>query len=230
VNMQKNAVLILLAGMAGLLSGCNSDGVSAQPAGARPHYANPRKDVARIARIILLEPKNLSADPQISVAFTSALSTALERKSLFGQTVVYRKDPVLAKYQMDYEKFPLETLREIRKAFGCDAIMTGVIRDYRTYPRMTISVRLRLVDISDGDLIWAVEQVWDSTDKELSARMKGFFEQEMRGGYEPLNWKMGLVSPNVFNKFVCYEIGETLTSSNRQAGSLYRLENPETSK
>jgi hypothetical protein len=229
--MRKFVVLILLAPLAGLFSGCDSgDGVGAQPAGARPHYANPRKDMARIARIVLVEPMNLSADPQIPAAFTSALSSALERKSLFGQTVVFRKDQSFAKYQMDYEKYPLETLKELHNAFGCDAIMTGTIRDYRTYPRMAISVRLRLVDLSDGDLIWAIEQVWDSTDKELSARMKGFFEQEMRGGYEPLNWKMGLVSPIVFNKFVCYEIGETLTSSNGEGGSLYRLENQETSK
>jgi hypothetical protein len=214
-----------------LFCGCDSgDGVAPQPAGARPHYANPRKEISRIARIVLVEPMNLSADPQIPVTFTSALSSAMERKSLFGQTVVYRKDPSFAKYQMDYEKYPLETLKELRNAFGCDAILTGTIRDYRTYPRMTISVRLRLVDLTDGDLIWAVEQVWDSTDKELSARMKGFFEQEMRGGYEPLNWKVGLVSPNVFNKFVCYEIGETLTSSKGETGSLYRLETPETSK
>jgi len=205
------------------VSGCSrTEQIS--PAGARPHYANPAKDVKSIGRVIFIEPENLSANPQISIDLTNALSRAIERKNLFGQELVYRNDPVFTKYQLDCEKCPPETLQGVYKAFACDAILTGVIRDYRTYPHLAISLRLRLVDLRDGQLVWAMEQVWDSTDQELEKRMRGFFESQMSGGYEPLNWKLGLVSPNMFNKFVCYEIGETLTANSRNAEAVYRLE------
>jgi hypothetical protein len=193
--------MLMAAGAILLLSGCTgSEEIS--PAGARPHYASPGKDIRTIGRIILVEPANLSAHPQISADMANALSRAIERKNLFGQTLIYRKDPVFARYQLDCDKCPLETLKEVYQAFGCNAMLTGVVRDYQSYPRLAISVKLRLIDLEDGQLIWAMEQVWDSTDKELEKRMKGFFDSEMRGGYEPLNWKMGLVSPNIFNKFV----------------------------
>jgi hypothetical protein len=227
--MPKNFVIILLAGLAGLLPGCaKPEEVAA--AGARPHFSNPRRDLRQVARVILIEPANLSAHPQISADFTNCLSRAIERKSLFGQAVIYRKDPVFSQYQLDCDKCPLETVKEVYKAFGCDAMLTGTIRDYQTYPRLAISVRLRLIDLTDGELIWAMEQVWDTTDKELEKRMKGFFNTEMRGGYEPLNWKMGLVSPNAFLKFVCYEVGETLSSSNDGANAVYRQDGAATSR
>jgi hypothetical protein len=229
--MQKNTLTIVLAAAVWLSGGCScEEGVPAQPAGARPHYANPRKDMSRIARIVLLEPINRSTNPQISVDFTKALSKALDNKSLFGQLVVLRSEPTFIKYQMDYEKYPLETLKTVHKDLGCDAILSGVITDYQTYPRMTISLKLKLVDLTDGELIWAMEQVWDTTDRNIEARLKGFFDQEMRCGYEPLNWKMGMVSPIVFNKFVSYEVAETFTSYGQESERLYRLEAPGTSK
>ena len=212
--MRRNSVLLVMVAAALLPAGCRGP-EQVSPAGARPHYANPRKDIRMTGRIILVEPANLSAHPQVSADFTNALSRAIERKNLFGQIVIYRKDPLFSKYQLDCETCPLETFKEVHTALGADAILTGVIRDYQTYPRLAISVRLRLIDLTDGELVWAMEQVWDTTDKELEKRMRGFFDAEMGGGYEPLSWKMGLVSPNIFNKFVCYEIGETLAPRRR---------------
>lgn len=192
-----------------LMPGCRSP-EQVRPAGARPHYANPRKDIRMVGRIILVEPANLSAHPRISADFTDALSQAIKKKNLFGQIVIYRGDPLFAKHQLGCETCPPEIIKEVQQAFAADAILTGVIRDYQAHPRLAISVRLRLTDLADGELIWAMEQVWDTTDKEIEKRMRGFFETEMGSGYEPLNWRIGLISPHIFNKFVCYEIGETL--------------------
>lgn len=202
----------MLATGAFLLPGCAYHEPVTLP-GPRPHYANPAKNLRGIARIVVVEPANLSAHPKVSIEFTNGLSRALERKNLFGQITVYRQDADFARYQLDCDRCPPRVLREVRKAYGCDAILTGTIRDYQTYPRLAMSVSLRLVDLADGELIWAMEQVWDSTDKAIEERMRGFFATEMREGYDPLNWKLGLISPNVFNKFVCYEIAETLGSS-----------------
>jgi hypothetical protein len=227
--MNKTVGAILLAGALTLLVGCNK-GEEVVAAGARPHYANPNKGMRQIGRIILVEPVNLSTNPQISVDITNGMARALERKNLFGQTVIYRKDPLVKKYQLEFEKNPKETLQEVHKDFGCDAILTGTIRDYQSYPRLAISMRLRMVDLNDGQLIWAMEQVWDSTDQELGKRMRGFFKTEMMDEYQPLNWKLGLVSPNIFNKFVCYEIGETIAVSDSSPERVYSSDEPPAGK
>jgi hypothetical protein len=226
--MQKQAFLIMLAGILAL-AGCKKEEEFAA-AGARPHYTNPNRNMKLVSRVILVEPINQSAHPQISMDLTNSIARALERKNLFGQMVIYRKDPVFKKYQLDYEKSPLETLKQVHKDLGCDAILTGMIRDYQTYPRLAVSLRLRLVDLNNGELLWAMEQVWDSTDLELGKRMKGFFKTEMSDEYQPLNWRMGLVSPNIFNKFVSYEVGETLAAAWGPEKRVYRQSEALTSK
>jgi TolB-like protein len=226
--MHKHAVLILLAGVVAVC-GCRKEEEIA-PAGARAHYANPNKNLSQYHRVILVEPINLSTNPQISVDLTNGIARALERKNLFGLTVIYRKDDIFTKYQLEYEKSPLETLKQVHKDLACDAILTGTIRDYQSYPRLAVSMRLRMVDLNDGELLWAMEQVWDSTDQELAKRMKGFFKTEMTDEYQPLNWRIGLISPNIFNKFVCFEVGETVASSHGASSRLYRPVEPATSK
>jgi hypothetical protein len=52
----------------------------------------------------------------------------------------------------------------------------------------------------------------------------------MMDEYQPLNWKLGMVSPTMFNKFVCYEIGETLAVSNKGWQGGYRQDQPPASK
>jgi hypothetical protein len=55
-----------------------------------------------------------------------------------------------------------------------------------------------------------MEQVWDSTDRQVELRMKEYYDEEIRRGYQPLDWKIMVTSPRAFNKFVVYEIGQTL--------------------
>jgi TolB-like protein len=226
--MRKYAVLILLTGLVAA-SGCKKEEEYAL-AGARPHYANPNKSMRMVNRVMLVEPVNQSTNPQISVDLTNSIARALERKNLFGQMVIYRKDPMFKKYQLEFEKSPLETLKQVRKDLGYDAILTGTIRDYQSYPRLAVSMRLRLVDLNDGELLWAMEQVWDSTDMELAKRMRGFFKTEMTDEFQPLNWRMGLISPNIFNKFVSYEVGETIASAWGPNQAAYRTPDPALSK
>lgn len=220
MTMRKIGMLMLLAGLMAA-SGCQKPEEIIAPS-ARPHYANPNKNLSMYQRVILVEPINMSTNPQISVDLTNGIARALERKGLFGLMVIYRKDPLFKKYQLDYEKSPLETLKAVHKDLGCDAILTGTIRDYQSYPRLGVSMRLRMVDLADGELLWAMEQVWDSTDADLAKRMKGYFKTEMVDEYQPLNWRMGLVSPNIFNKFVCFEVAETVASPRNASSHRYR--------
>ena len=67
-----------------------------------------------------------------------------------------------------------------------------------------------MIDLQEGKIIWALEEVWDSTDKATEQRMQKFFENQMRSGYQPMNWQVLETSPRYFNKFVAYEITQTL--------------------
>jgi len=40
-------------------------------------------------------------------------------------------------------------------------------------------LNLKMIDVCQGRLIWAIEQVWDSTDKQVELRMKRFYKNEL---------------------------------------------------
>ena len=78
-------------------------------------------------------------------------------------------------------------------------------------PRMQIGLYLQLLDLRRGRLVWGLDHTWDTTDRATEQRIKAFFRSRMRDGYGPLDWRMAVTSPKVFQKFVACEVAETLT-------------------
>ena len=75
---------------------------------------------------------------------------------------------------------------------------------------MTVGLRSKLLDLRDGQLVWALEQIWDSADKATEKRIKSYFKSEKRDGFAPLHEKLAAVSPLEFIKFVSYEVAGTI--------------------
>ena len=116
------------------------------------------------------------------------------------------------------EPLTIKQMAAIRKAFGCRAVLIGLVHDYRPHPHMRIGIYFRLLDLDDGKLIWAVDHVWDTTDRALEPRLRDFFFDEMRSGYEPVDWRLALISPRAFWKFVAYEAAQTLAAPRLDQG------------
>jgi hypothetical protein len=45
--------------------------------------------------------------------------------------------------------------------------------------------------------------------------MKQYYKNELRSGYEPMDWELMITSPRNFNRFVVYEVARTLPDVNR---------------
>ncbi len=177
-----------------------------------------------VGRVAIVELGNNSSYPQISSDVTEALFTALQKKQLFGLTIVHQDDPAWRSLQLDLDSGPptqnntfgvpstytLEQLSAIHKTLKCDAVLIGTVTEYHPYPRMAVGLRMKLVDLRDGQLLWALEQVWDSADKTIERRIKEYFQSQMRSGFAPLRERLVVVSPLKFINFVAYEVAETL--------------------
>ena len=188
------------------------------------YYLNPDKDLSTVGRTALVELDNKSSYPQISTDVTEALFQALQKKQLFGLTIVRQSDPAWRSLQLDSNSgsqtqnsafrvpspYTLDQLTAIRKTLKCNAVLIGTITQFKPYPHMAIGLRLKLVDLKDGQLLWALEQIWDSSDKTTEYRIKSYFQYQMRSGYAPLREQLVAVSPLEFIKFVTYEVATTL--------------------
>jgi len=201
-----------------ILSACQFQRVT--PPVPEYYYLNPDKDLSSVGRAALVELNNDSGYPQIPTDVTEALFQSLQKRQLFSLAVVRRNDPAWRSLQLESPSqtqsmkvpptYSLEQLVSMRKTLKCDAVLIGTITQFKPYPHMAIGLRLKLVDLRDGGLLWALEQVWDSSDKATEYRIKSYFQYQMRSGYAPLREQLVAVSPLEFIKFVAYEVAATL--------------------
>ena len=191
-----------------LLSGCRTHSASAPVSDY--YYLNPNNKLSTIGRVAIVELDNDSSYPEISTDITQALYQALQKRQVFGLTVVRQHDPSWRSLQLDRDStYTLEKLLAIREALRCDGVLLGTVTEYRPYPHMTVGLRMKLLDLRDGQLQWALEQIWDSADKTTEKHIKSYFKSEKRSGFAPLHEKLAAVSPLEFIKFVSYEVAGT---------------------
>jgi len=188
------------------------------------YYLNPHKDLSTIGRVALVQLDNDSSYPAIQADVTQALFQALQKKQVFGLTLFEQSDPAWQSLQLKPNTtYSLDELTAIRSTLKCDAILTGTITEYHPYPHMAIGLRLRLIDLADGELVWALEQIWDSADKTTEYRIKDYFRSELRSAFAPLHEELIAISSLKFVKFVAYEAGETISPKKIQKHTILGL-------
>lgn len=193
------------------ISGCSLKLEKDKPTGSLKYYRYPGYSLRLIGRVAMLEMENLSTNQELGRELTRALSEEIHKKQIFGLETLYHTDPKWKSLSLSTDSdISMKQLGDIQKKFSVDAVLYGKVMHYRPYPRNSIGLKLKLLDCTTGRLLWAVEEVWDSTDVKIEERAKLFFKTEMRSGYDPLDWKIVMLSPRIYNKFITHEISEAL--------------------
>lgn len=211
MNNLKTVLLLLPV----LLSGCGLY-MSPEPP-VEGYYLNPNKDLEAIGRTTLVELSNDSPYPKISADATEALFQSLQKRQLFGLTIVRQDNPAWRNLQVDLNTaYTLEQLSKMRNS-GANAVLIGTVTEFQPYPHMTIGLRLKLIDLTDGQLIWGLEQIWDTADKTTQSRIEDYCSDHDLLGVATLREKLGTVSSIKFVKFVAHETAETLQPKRQRA-------------
>jgi hypothetical protein len=179
--------------------------------GTDHYYLTPQNNLSAVGKIAIVELYNDSHYPQIAVDTTQALFQALQKKQISSLTVVRQDDPTWRGLGLDSDgPYTIAQLAAISEALRCDAVLLGTVTQYQPYPHMILGLRLKLVDLRSGQLIWALEQIWDTADQTTEDRIREYFRRQMRSGYGPLREELVSISTIKFIRFVAYEVGETL--------------------
>jgi hypothetical protein len=161
--------------------------------------------------VVLVELSYDDRCPNLRGDMTQALAKAIGDRMLFQVEVVRSDDPEVRELSLRAQgRKTLKDLGELREAFKCDAVLVGLIRHYEPYPRMQMALYLQLLDLKAGRLVWAVDHAWDTRDLATQQRMEEFFDREMADDYGPLDWRIAVVSPRAFQKYVAGEVAGTL--------------------
>jgi hypothetical protein len=190
------------------------------------YYINPYADFSTVGKTVVFELDNLSTHPELSTDLTQAITEAVQKRHLFSLSALYRAESAWRKLDLNgSSSYSLEELSVIRQQSKADAVLFGRINQYHPYPHLLVALHLKLIDLRNGKLLWATEQVWDSTDKSVERRMRLYFNTRMRAGFQPLDWELLITSPRAFNKFIACEVAQTLPRANRYTKRLPTSEN-----
>ena len=192
-----------------VLTGCQSPGNVNAP--AKFYYQNPGKNISGIVRIAIVELQNDSGYPQMSGDITEALFQSLQKKQVFGLTIVKQRDPLWKSLQLEPDTtYTLDQMAAVRQTLKCDGVLIGTITEFKPYPHTTVGLRLKLIDLTNGELLWALEQVWNGSDKITAKRIKKYLkETKSSSGYD-VDEHITAISPIEFIKYVSYEVTQTL--------------------
>jgi len=203
----RSCLLVLVVAFS--LSGCESGGTCIPK--KNYSYINPNLEIAKIGRIAVVELKNDSKYPQASSDITDALFQALQKKQLFGLSIVRQNDPAWRSLQLEADAtYTLEQTTSIRESLKCDGILIGTITEYRPYPHTAVGLRLKILDLRDGQLLWALEQIWDITDSQTEYSIRRYYKSEKSREYSLQKEHLVSVSPMEFIRFVSSEVADTL--------------------
>ena len=208
MNNKITAIIIISA----LLTGCTY--YPATHPKTDHYYINPQKDIFSVGKVAIVELENNSSSPQIAMETTEAIFQAMQKKQIFSISVVRQSDPAWKNLNMDINsKYDIQKFSDVQDALKCNAALLGTITYYQPFPHMAIGLRLKLVDLDDGKLLWALEQIWDTADKTTEKCIKNYFQHQVRSGCAPLGEQVVTISTSKFVKFVAYEVSETLKPS-----------------
>ena len=203
-----NKSILLLTIM--LLGGCAFSIKAFDKPQKQFYYLNPNKDITAIGRVALVELNNESSYPKVSFDITQALYSELLKKQYFGVRPIYQNDAEWKNVQVkNGSAFSLEQLEFMKNNLNCDAIAVGTVIQYHPYPHLMIGLRLQLIDLRDSEVIWGMEQIWDSTDKTTQRKIAGYFSGQKTMQNSPLDERLVGLSSIEFLKFVAFETAET---------------------
>jgi hypothetical protein len=178
------------------------------------YYLSSARDLQAVGRVAFVELSGEDRGGAVAADTTDELAVALRDNRLFAINVIRSSDPQYASMPPDSSSgLTLDQIAQLHKELDCDAILMGSITTYQPYPHMRMGLQLKLVDLRSGQLVWAIDQVWDTSEARLEERLKKFFSTHMRKDYEPLGWRLALTSPRAFEKFVAWDAASTLPQS-----------------
>ena len=167
--------------------------------------------ISRVTKVVMVELSEEIGYPDIAKKMTKTVAAKLSERGKFHVHILDFSHPNLRDLNLKKRNsYSIRELAAIRKALKCDAILFGRMHSYTPYPRHLVGIQLRLVDLSEGQVVWAIDDVWDSTNKSIAKRIDNYYFDEKADSFAPVKTEYACMSSNAFHDFIAYEISRTM--------------------
>ena len=101
------------------------------------------------------------------------------------------------------ERLPVDLLGRVQAETGCEAVMFVHLNGLSAYPPLSVSWRMRLVRVVDGQTVWAVEDSFAVKTSKLEQPLKDvwFLQQKERADWSRMNSPESLIRKSLESIF-----------------------------
>lgn len=209
----KRLTTIAACATAMLLSSCQL----ARPVRQKPinSYLAEPTDLANVRRIMVLPfhaEAGITVDHnQIRDAFVSELQK-LRRFEVVPLSDAAREDDVL-NASIARGRISTEAMVQLCNRYALDGLFVGSVTAWRPYSPPHLGLRTHLISVHSGSSVWAVDTIFDSSDRSTISDLKHYVKRTQRDDGNLHGWEMTLLSPAKFTNFVAHRCVGTWVES-----------------
>lgn len=169
-------------------------------------YLADHRDLENVRRIMVLpfgEEPGVAADcERIRDAFVGELQK-LRRFEIVPL-------PATAQESADIEaslragRLSTDAIVRLCNRYHLDGVLTASVTAWRAYLPPQLGLRTQLVSVHSGAVIWAVDAIYDSSDRSTVSDLRHYHEHVQADDGNLHGWEMNTIAPTMFAHYVAH--------------------------
>ncbi len=169
-------------------------------------YLAEPADLANVRRIMVLpfaEESGVQADcTKVRDAFVAELQK-LRRFEVVPLPADARENEEL-NTSLARGRLSTDAMVRLCNRYALDGVFLGTVTAWRAYTPPHLGMRTQLVSVHSGSPVWAVDAIYDSSDRTTIGDLQHFVETTQRDDGNLHGWELNLLAPNKFTTFVAH--------------------------
>lgn len=139
--------------------------------------------------------------------------TGLSR--VYGSTPVHERKGGTKKQADEFRqaRISTEAMVKLCDRYALDGLFVGSVTAWRPYTPPHLGLRTQLISVHSGSSIWAVDTIFDSSDRSTISDLQHYVLKTQRDDGNLHGWEMTLLSPSKFTNFVAHRCVGTWVES-----------------
>lgn len=108
------------------------------------------------------------------------------------------------------EKLPRDFFEKLRANAGVDGVLLSRLTQYRAYEPLAIGWRIKLLDVQDPQVLWAVDEVFDARQPEVANSARRYAQAHPEPVPPVGDSRSALMSPRRFAQYTASALFQTL--------------------
>jgi TolB-like protein len=201
--MNRSVTAAALIALAFAFASCASQ--PHQPKVINSYLAEPA-DLANVRRIMVLpfaQESGVQADcTTVRDAFVAELQK-LRRFEVVPLPADARENDEL-NASLTRGRLSTDAMVRLCNHYSLDGVFVGSVTAWRPYTPPHLGMRTQLISVHSGAPVWAVDAIYDSSDRTTIADLQHFVETTQRNDGNLHGWEMTLLAPGKFMTYVAH--------------------------